>query len=66
MTVKDWKQMLANYPDEMPVCIHTFRGVPEEDAWAPPADVEVKSVSTSERLSPDEKRKFKILDVLVD
>ena len=50
----------------MPDYIHNFCGVLEEDAWKLPADVEVKSVSTSERLSPDEKRKFKILDVLVD
>lgn len=66
MTVRDWKEMLANYPDEMPVCIHTFRGVPEEDSWAPPADVEVEDVSMSECLTPDEKRKYKVLDVLVN
>ena len=65
MTVRDWKEMLANYPDDMPVCIHTFRGVPEEDVWAPPADVEVEDVSTSECLTPDEKRKFQVLDVLI-
>ncbi len=66
MTVKDWKELLKNYPDDMPVRIHTFRGVPEEDPWAPPADVEVEDVSISEHLFLDEKRKFKTLDVLVN
>lgn len=65
MTIRAWKEMLADYPDDMPVCVHTFRGVSEEDAWAPPADVEVEDVSTSERLSPDEKSKYKVLDILV-
>ena len=66
MTVRDWKELLKDYPDDMPVCIHTFRGVPEEDPWAPPADVEVEDVSISKCLSLDEKTKYQILNILIN
>lgn len=66
MTVRDWKELLKNYPDDMPVCIHTFRGVPEECSWAPPADVEVTDVSISEHLFLDKKKKFQVLDILIN
>ena len=66
MTVRDWKELLKNYPDDMSVCIHTFRGVPEKDPLAPPADVEVKDVSISEHLFLGKKRKFQVLEILID
>lgn len=66
MTIKDWKDLLEEYPDEMPVEIITFRGTDEIDSWGPvPEVVDVEDVSTIERLSPDEKSKYKLLQILV-
>lgn len=65
MTIKDWKDLLEKYPDEMPVEIITFRGTDERSSWTPPEVVDIEDVSTTERLSPDEKSKYKLLQILV-
>lgn len=65
MTIKDWKDLLEKYPDEMLVELITFRGVDEKDSWAPPEVIDIHDVSISECLSPDEKNKYKFLKILI-
>ena len=64
MTVGEWKELLKNHPDNMPVCIKTFKGS-EEDPWAPPADIEVENVSISKHLSTDKTFIYETLDIIM-
>lgn len=66
MTISDWKEILAKYPDNMPVEIITFNGIEEDSTWVCPKILEIVKVSTSEHRSPDKKITYKVLNILVE
>ena len=65
MTVRDIKELVANYPDNMPVCFLTFRGV-ESDGWLPPDDLEIEDVSVEvKNCIKKEDGTYKVLNILL-
>lgn len=48
MTVKRLKEILAEYDDDMPIAVKTYRGVSTEYADGGPDEVEIEDISTYE------------------
>lgn len=48
MTVKRLKEILAEYDDDMPITIKTYRGVSVEYADCGPDDAEIEDISAYE------------------
>ena len=63
MTVRDIKELVADYPDDMPVRFLTFKGT---EGWEPATEIDVEDVSLSQSTSISNGTTFQILDILVN
>ena len=63
MTVRDIKELVAGYSDDMPVRFLTFR---RTEGWDPATEIDVEDVSITQSTSISNGTTFQILDILVN